>query len=258
MNRFVVIVVSLLLSLNVFAADETLAQLFVKNNIEGTIVLSSMNSQQTFIHNYQRSKQRFATASTFKILNTLIALEEKIVVAKTDVLKWDGRTYSFADWNQDQTLETAFKVSCVWCYQELATKVGSEKYRMYLNKVGYGLLKEPFETTTFWLDGSLQITALEQVDFLKKIYQRKLPFSENSYEVLKEIMLLEKGNGFSIWAKTGWAARSKPQIGWFVGYVETATDVWFFATNIDINSEKDLPFRRQLTMDVLRAKTIIN
>ena len=50
-----------------------LAELFEKK--EGTLVLSSLQSEQTFVHNDERSNRRFAVASTFKILHSLIALE---------------------------------------------------------------------------------------------------------------------------------------------------------------------------------------
>jgi len=173
------------------------------------------------------------------------------------VLKWNGHTYDLPDWNHDQTLESAFKVSCVWCFQELARRVGAEKYRKYLRKSDYGELREPFVETTFWLDGSLQISAIEQVSFLKKVYLRTLPFSAPSYETLRQIMLVEQTPAFTIRAKTGWAARVKPQVGWYVGYVETPKDVWFFATNIEVRDEKDLPLRPNLTREALQAKGVI-
>ena len=59
------------------------------------------------------------------------------------------------------------------------------------------------------------------------------------------------------WAKTGWATRVKPQVGWYVGYVETSNDVWFFATNIETRNEMDLPLRQKLTREALRVKGVI-
>jgi len=161
------------------------------------------------------------------------------------------------DWNHDQTLESAFKVSCVWCFQELARRIGAEKYRTYLHKLSYGTLYEPFDETTFWLDGSLVISPIEQVEFLKKVYQRSLPFRITSYETLQQIMLVEQTPIFTIRAKTGWANRITPSIGWYVGYVETSNDAWFFATNIDISNAKDLAVRQTLTRQVLQEKGII-
>ncbi|MFO1372620.1 MAG: class D beta-lactamase [Candidatus Competibacteraceae bacterium] len=251
------IFLALLWSLPAIAEDQVLAGLFSQQRLDGTIVISSLNSGKNFIHSDHRANQRFSTASTFKIMNTLIALEEKAISGKDEVLKWDGQIYDFPDWNHDQTLESAFKVSCVWFFQELARRVGAEKYRSYLRKNAYGELREPFDETTFWLDGSLQISAIEQVNFLKKVYLRSLPFSAHSYETLQQVMLVEKTPSYTMWAKTGWATRVKPQVGWYVGYIETPTDVWFFATNIEVHDKQDLPLRQQLTRDALQAKGVI-
>lgn len=248
----------LLFPVQIMAEDKEIANLFSQEGVTGTIVIASLHSGQTFIHNDLRANHRFTSASTFKILNTLISLEEKVISGKDDVFKWDGHIYSISDWNHDQTLESAFKVSCVWCFQELARRVGIKKYQSYLLESVYGELHEPFDGETFWLDGSLKISAMEQVEFLKKVYQRTLPFSKSSYETLYQIMLVEQTADFSIRAKTGLAGRSKPKIGWYVGYVETSKDVWFFATNIDIDKEKNLYLRLKLTREVLHKKGVIN
>lgn len=257
MPKFFLIIYFLLFSVDALAEDQAIAKLFADTQMNGTMLISSLHSGQTFIHNENRANHRFPVASTFKILNTLIALEEKAISGKDVLLKWDGHHYNLPAWNHDQTLETAFKISCVWCFQELARRIGSEKYRHYLHQLAYGELREPFEETTFWLDGSLKISAREQVEFLKKVYQRTLPFSTSSYDTLRQIMLVEQTPTFTIRAKTGWATKETPQIGWYVGYIETLNDVWFFATNIDTRNEKDLPMRQQLTRKALQEKGII-
>lgn len=257
LSKLFITFVVFLFSVQAAAEDPAIAKLFSQQGIDGTIVISLLQSGRTFIHNDHRAAQRFSTASTFKILNTLISVEEKAISGKDDVFKWDGRIYDLPNWNHDQTLESAFKVSCVWCYQELARRVGAAKYRNYLHKLAYGELREPFEETTFWLDDSLAISAIEQVEFLKKVYQRTLPFSASSYETLRQIMLVEQSPSFTIRAKTGWATRVTPQIGWYVGYVETLNDVWLFATNLEVRDEKDLPLRQKLTQEALKIKGVI-
>lgn len=257
MYRLFIALFIALFSVQTVAEDQAIEKLFAKQGISGTIMVSSLRSGQTFIHNTPRANRRFTVASTFKIFNTLISLEEKAILGKDDLFKWDGHTYAIPDWNHDQTLESAFKVSCVWCFQELARRVGADKYRIYVLKSAYGQLHEPFVETTFWLDGSLEISVIEQVKFLKEVYQQTLPFSTSSYETLRQVMLVEQTPTFTIRAKTGLAGKSKPQIGWYVGYVETSKDVWFFAMNIDVHDEKDLPLRLNLTREVLRIKRII-
>ncbi len=258
MIKILIVISALLWSMPALAEDPALAELFSQQGVQGTIVMSSLNGGKTFIHNDLRAGQRFSPASTFKIPNTLIALEEKVLAGKDDIFKWDGQIHDVATWNHDQTLTSAFKVSCVWCFQELARRVGAEKYQQYLRDLNYGEWREPFVATTFWLDGSLQISALEQVNFLRRVYRRELPLSDPAYETLKHIMLVEEGNTYTLWAKTGWAARVTPPVGWYVGYVETPTDVWVFATNIELRDEKDLERRQKLTRSALQVKGVIN
>lgn len=92
---------TLLWSLSTFAEDEVLAMLFSHQGIDGTIVISSLHSGKAFILNNLRANQTLSTASTFKILNTLISLEEKVISGKDDASQWDGRIYDFSDWNGD-------------------------------------------------------------------------------------------------------------------------------------------------------------
>ncbi len=256
MGKYLVPLVALLMPAFAGAGDAAIPRLFTEEGVKGTLVIASLNSGRTFVHNDARARQRFSPASTFKILHTLIAIEEQAVADENAVFKWDGHHYDVPAWNQDQTLASAFKVSCVWCYQELARRVGAKSYPRYLRQSGYGALREDFAPTQFWLDGSLLISALEQIGFLKKVVTRSLPFSEAAYGTLKKIMLAEQTPVYSLWAKTGWTPMVTPQVGWYVGYVQTSDDIWLFALNMEIRNEKDLPRRQGLVRKALRSKAI--
>lgn len=240
------------------ADDADMAAVFARHGVRGTMVLLEDGSGRSHVHDGARAQRPLAAASTFKVPNTLIALEEGVASGVDHVFRWDGRHHPIASWNADQTLRTAFRVSCVWCYQQLAAEIGPERYRAWLRRIGYGTLAEPFDATGFWLDGSLRISAWEQVRFLRAVRDRSLPFSIASYDALEEIMVIERTPTHVLRGKTGWAARVAPQVGWFVGYVETARKgTWFFATNIDIRSDDDQPLRERLTREVLQAKGIL-
>lgn len=239
------------------AEDAAIAELFRNAGVTGTIWIESAKTKQRFVHNDARSRQAFISASTFKVLNTLIALEEGVMAGADSPLRWDGTVYEFTDWNRDQTLESAFRVSCVWCYQELARKVGAEKYPAYIRRSHFGELREPFDGTQFWLDGSLTISAEQQVAFLRQLVTRQLPFSSCNYDTLQAIMLSDNTPHYRLYAKTGWAARAAPAVGWYVGYVEVTDDIWLFALNLDTHRAADLPLRKELTLDALRAKGIL-
>ncbi|WP_374479321.1 class D beta-lactamase [Zoogloea sp.] len=239
------------------AEDEGIAKIFQAHGVEGTMVLTALHGGQTFIHDEARAARRYPPASTFKILNTLIAAQEWAIADRETPFKWDGREREIPDWNRDQTLATAFKVSCVWCYQDIARKIGPATYRRYLRQADYGVLAEPFDLTTFWLTDQLQISAREQVAFLKKIVLRQLPFGPHAHQVLQDVMLAEQTEHYRLFAKTGWATRRQPQIGWYVGYVESRGEVWLFATNITLRSDKDLPLRQAITRAALTEKGVI-
>jgi beta-lactamase class D len=238
------------------AQDAAIAARFADAGVDGTMVIATLDGSRRYVHNPTRAGQRFPVASTFKVFNTLIALEEGALSGLDEVIRWDGRRHDFPGWNQDHSIKSAFAVSCVWCYQTLAGRIGAERYRGHLARAGYGRLQEPFDETAFWLDGSLTISAEEQVAFLRQVIQQTLPYQATSYAGLREVMLMEQGEGFSLRAKTGWAARATPQIGWYVGYVEQPGATWIFAMNIDIRDEADLPLRQALTRASLQAKGI--
>lgn len=235
-----------------FAKDIEIENIFKNKQVDGTIVIESLNTKKISIYNDKRAEKLYSPASTFKIPNTLIALNEG-VVTKDSVIVWDKKIREYESWNKDQTLLTAFKSSCVWCYQEFASKIGVEKYKKYLKELNYGNKKIGDEITRFWLDESLKITVFEQLSFLKRLYKNELPFKLEDMNTLKEIMIDEENEDYIIRAKTGWEGK----YGWYVGYVETKDDVWFFAMNIDTKTKDDLPKRKAITLEALKIKGII-
>lgn len=244
----------LVFPLSLFANENTISNLYTAAGIEGTLLIQSLDKNTEYKHNSSRIDQAYIPASTFKIPNTLIALEEGVIKSPLEIIKWDGIKREYPPWNEDQTLATAFARSCVWCYQKFAIKIGNLKYKKYLHEFNYGNSKTGKNITSFWLDGDLRVSAREQINFLRKVYLEKLPIKHKNIKILKDIMLSESTSSYKLWAKTGW----KGQHGWFVGYIETDNKIWFFANHIKINSQSDLAFRKKLTIASLKLKGIIH
>lgn len=240
-----------------YAEDAELARLFREAGISGTLLIESAGSHQRYVHNATRAAQPFTAASTFKVLNSLIGLQEGAVSGPEAVFHWDGTHYEMPDWNRDQTLASAFRLSCVWCYQQLARRVGAAVYPAYIRAAGFGQLREPFVVDQFWLDGSLTVSAQQQVAFLRQVALRELPYRAQSYAALESIMLAEQTPHYRLYAKTGWSARATPGTGWYVGYVKSERDTWLFALNIDTHSADDLPQRQTIVRAALTAKGIL-
>lgn len=227
---------------------------FQKLGIEGSIIIYDSKNNLTYEHNSQRNTTAMTPASTFKIFNALTALETGVIADDVAVLTWDGIYRDFEGWNQDTNLRQGFKNSTVWFYQVLARKIGYVRMQQWIDKVGYG--NRQIGTSTdidrFWLQGPLKITPKAQIDFLQRLYQGNLPFSKRTMDVVKDIMVREQTPDYTLRAKTGWLSSNKPQIGWFVGYLEKNKNVYFFATNIDINKPDDLPARIEITRSSLK------
>ena len=226
---------------------------FQENNVNGTFVLKNRNTNKTLIYNRERSNKEFVPASTFKILNSMIALQESSIASINDTIKWDGINRNFKSWNKDQTMKSALPISCVWFYQELARRTGQEKMQEWLDETNYGNKKIENKIDRFWLDGNLAISANEQIVFLEKLVTNELPFDKNIQETVKGIMITDSTTNYIIHSKTGWSQ----DIGWNVGYVETKDNVWIFALNIDMEDFSKGKLRKILTYDILKEQKIV-
>lgn len=239
--------------------DPDILHVMQEHGVEGTLIIASEDSLITYICNSARASTCLCPASTFKIANSIIAIEEGVLKDQYEMVKWDGQKHFLEAWNQDQNLKSAFKASCVWFYQELAQKIGHERYLKYFERWDYGNCLTGENITTFWLEGGgdLAITPLEQIHFLQKIYHQKLPISFRTYAILQEIMLEEVSADHKIYSKTGAATKNWVGHGWYVGYITSQKQTWFFVTNILINGIEDLSKRKAVTMAALKRKNII-
>lgn len=209
------------------------------NGHDGAFVLYDRNKNEYFRHNPQRCAERFLPASTYKIPNALIGLETGVIPDSNYVIKWEGKPEPVKEWERDHDLKSAIEFSVVWYFQELARRVGREREQHWLDTLSYGNKTIGDKVDHFWLDNSLQISADEQVEFLKKLYDETLPFSKRSMKIVKNILSAEQIGKAVMKFKTGTGHIVDPVrgtdhfIAWLVGYVETRDDVYIFAFNVD-------------------------
>lgn len=204
------------------------------NGRAGAFEVLTMRTKKYFRYNVARCAERFLSASTFKIPNSLIGLETKVIEDENYVIKWDGVNRWNKEWNRDHTLSSAIKYSVVPYYQELARRVGPEQYKKWLDTISYGNQVIGDRIDTFWLDNSLKISADEQIAFLKRFYNEEIPISKRAIDIVKKIMSEEKHKHSILKFKTGTGTKEDgTYIGWLVGYVEKEENVYLFAFNIE-------------------------
>lgn len=225
----------------------------------GTMVIFDAKNNKYIRINEERAAVRYPPASTFKIPNSLIGLETGVIEDENFVIKWDGIERWNADWNKDHTLSSAIKLSVVPYYQELARRVGLDSMQDFLDLLNYGNKTIGERVDTFWLDGSLQISANEQIEFLKNFYIYRLPFSRQAIDIAKSIMSEERYENALLKFKTGTGTKSPGEfIGWLVGYVEKPDNVFLFAFNVDGKTfEEAFDLRAKLARKILKEFKVI-
>jgi beta-lactamase class D len=237
-------------------------QILDSANVVGSVLVFDPQANTAYSNDFQRCDKGYLPASTFKIPNSIIALETGVVEDDSTLFKWNGEKRRLPVWEQDLIFRDAFQLSCVPCYQEIARKIGVERMKEYLAKLNYGNMV--FDSATidlFWLEGGSTITMNQQLDFLIRLYNAELPISERTREIMKHLMLIESNDSWKFSGKTGWAIRNGNNIGWFDGYLEKGNKVYFIVTNIEPNEAFNMDLfpkiRTQISLGVFRKLGLI-
>lgn len=235
-------------------------ELFNQNEVTGSFVMYDENNDLFTFVNQDQFKTEFTPASTFKICNSLIGLETGVIRDQDFVIPWDKVERNLPVWNKDHDLKSAFKNSTVWYYQELARRVGGDKMKFWLNKCNYGNADTTGGIDRFWLTGGLRITPEKQLDFLGKLKNNQLPFSQRSMDITKEIMISKDTLDYVLRTKTGWGEDENQMVGWYIGYIEKENNTYYFATCIQTTDFDDPGFakkRLEITNKILGEMNLL-
>lgn len=227
---------------------------------KSALVIYRLEDEKVWASGGARIRERFTPASTSKIPHTLLAYETGAVTGPDEAFEWDGQKRFADSWNEDQTFGDAFQRSTVWIYQIVVPRIGAARLTEGLEAFGYGNAEigGPESITRYWLEGPLAISATEQVEFISRLARRTLPLSARSYDLAVPVMVLEEGEGWTLYGKTGWkSVEGQMDIGWFVGWVEQsggpAPGTYAFALNMDMpGGMEEAPRRRAAVERALR------
>ena len=233
---------------------EDLAKHFTDEGTVGTFVGYKADDYLVIASDKDRSGEAKLPASTFKIPNSVIALETGVVGdPDKDIFKWDGVVRSIEAWNRDHTMRTAIAASAVPVYQEIARRIGAERMQKYLDLFEYGNRDIGGGIDQFWLTGSLRIDPVQQVDFVDLLRRGALPVSPRSQELVRDILPVTRVGDAVIRAKSGLlgAERGQPSLGWMVGWAEKGDARTVFALNMDCNEPRHIADRMTITQQCL-------
>jgi len=231
-------------------------------DVNGSILIYDFENNKYYSNDFQWAEKGNLPASTFKIPNSIIALETGIVEDDSTLFKWYGEKRYLKNWEQDLIFKQAFQYSCVPCYQEVARKIGEKNMSKHLNKIDYGNMKvDSLNIDSFWLKGESRINQFQQIDFLKRFYNSELPISKRTETIMKRMMVIEHNSIYKLSGKTGWSIKNGNNNGWFIGYIETQNKTYFFASNIEPKKQFDMTkfpmIRKDVTLKAFKQMKLI-
>lgn len=198
----------------------------------GCFVMYSMKKDKYYIYNEKESRKRYSPDSTYKIYLALFGLDRHIISDKNSRMSWNHNQYPFDSWNKDQDLNTAMQNSVNWYFERISNQIPKNYTATQLKLLNYGN-KNLGSYKSYWMEDSLKISNLEQVIVLKNMMEQNSYFSKNEKKQLSSSLLIRKNENYELYGKTGTGiVNGKYNNGWFVGYVITNHDKYYFSTHL--------------------------
>lgn len=209
--------------------DNLFENVFSKNDNVSFVIYSP---EKSFIYNKQKSYSLMIPASTFKTYNSLIALENKVIKDEYEIFfKYNNEKVFLENWKEDTNLINGMKNSNLTAYQTLAQKIGIENMQHALNKLDFGNKTINGRLTTFWIDGSLKISAYDEAVLAYKLARKQLSFSKENQKIVKNIMIKNKYEKCEIYSKTGYAVDEVVPTGIINGFIKNGNTIYGFTLN---------------------------
>ena len=224
---------------------------------EGSFVLYDLGNDAWSIHDIEHATLRVAPDSTYKIYDALFGLEEGVITPEDSFIAWNGESYPFEAWNADQTLQSAMRSSVNWYFQTVDEQLGASDVYSYVQEIGYGNENMSGDFSSYWMESSLEISPIEQVELLTKLQNNSFGFAPENINAVKDAICLSASDAGTFYRKTGTGRVNGQDInGWFVGFVETEDNTYFFATNIGADRDATGGNATEITMSILSDMNI--
>ncbi|EPR2800872.1 OXA-24 family carbapenem-hydrolyzing class D beta-lactamase [Acinetobacter baumannii] len=237
--------------------EKAIKSYFDEAQTQGVIIIKEGKNLSTYGNALARANKEYVPASTFKMLNALIGLENHKATTN-EIFKWDGKKRTYPMWEKDMTLGEAMALSAVPVYQELARRTGLELMQKEVKRVNFGNTNIGTQVDNFWLVGPLKITPVQEVNFADDLAHNRLPFKLETQEEVKKMLLIKEVNGSKIYAKSGWGMGVTPQVGCLTGWVEQANGKKIpFSLNLEMKEGMSGSIRNEITYKSLENLGII-
>lgn len=218
----------------------------------GSFVLYDTQKNMYSMYNIDRCITQSSPDSTYKIYSALSALESSVITPTNNFQSWSGEKYPIETWNHNHNLESAMSDSVNWYFQNLDLQTGRDELQTFLNKISYGNRDITGGLSGYWLESSLLVSPLEQVQLLTNFYKNTWNFKAENIETVKKSILISDSQYGTLYGKTGTGKVNGNYVnGWFVGFIETNENTFIFATNIQGSARCDGSTAASISLNIL-------
>jgi beta-lactamase class D len=118
----------------------------------------------------------------------------------------------------------------------LGSSAGVNEQKKLIKNYAYGNNDTSFSSNGYVCGDVLKISALEQVNFLKKVYSNEINISKEQLGAFKAYFISDTVNQRSVSFVTG-ECNDGMKLNWCIGTVEYGTNLYIFALNLVNSSE---------------------
>lgn len=223
---------------------------FAASEGDGTFVVFDPSADRRLVHDTSRARSRFIPASTFEIVLALVGIELAIIADGDERFAWDGKPKPRLEWERDQTLATAMQCNAAWVFQSVARRIGREWMGEWIERLDYGNGDMHGGLDLFWLQGALRVSAMEQLEFVRRLALGELPMTQRAQRLVRASLVRERNQDYTLFAKGGAARGGKGPVTWWIGWVERkGRPTAYFAMNVahgSVRSTELLPIPRAI------------
>ncbi len=223
------------------------------DGLTGTAVLYDPGEKEYRIYNRKLADERHSPCSTFKIVSALTGLENGVMIPDNSTRIWSKEIFWNENWNRDIDFSEAFRTSCVWYFRQLIDDIGKEAMAEELARLEYGnqdisdwegrlnTNNNNRALTGFWIESSLKISPVEQVQVMERIFGAESPYSPETVEQLKQVMeVTDYETVMPVYGKTGMGkAGGKTVDAWFTGFAEGEEGPVYFCVRLGESEEQE-------------------
>jgi beta-lactamase class D len=226
---------------------------FDAKGVAGTFVVWEPLARRYRVLDPRRARRGYLPHSTFDPAIALVGLEVGSLNDELEVFRWDGKPKPVRAWERDHDLASGMCYGPAWMFQEIARRIGRPRMKDWLERLDYGNADIAGGTDLFWLQGGLRVSAMEQVDFLHRLAEGRLPATQRAQRLVRDALAVERTGAYTLFAKAGTSSQAiRDPVWWWMGWIERrGRPEAYFAMNFTPNGANRTTDRFEIGRAVL-------